>query len=556
MKDKPQSSIRLLPKWVKISALVILFFILAGIGANFYLNGLITRQLKKSVSSSSKGFYQLDYAKVQVNLFARSITIDNAVLKADSSLFTTMTAMGQSSPFLLEGKFPLLKIRGIHWMKFIFSKSLVAGELLMKSPAIVLRRFKSDSVEKNISDVQEDFQKNLRGLKINALTIADADLEYWYMQDDRVGPTVYHFKKLNLGIEDLQVNRKETDSMKNFSFDNVHFSFAEYEYRTGDSLYLMGVKNVNYLGAKKNITISQLFIRPRLTEKEHATKLPYQMEINDLSLENISLEGVDIISLVDQGKINVQNALIQAGHWNVFLSRIPPPPPSKKKVVPSQKLLGISSQISICTLNINKLQLNYREFNTDTRKTGEIKFVDIMGRATNVTNEKNRIQKNPHLEVDLTAKLMGTADFKAKFDFLLDDTTGKFTVDAQLGKMDATQLNPAFIPLKKVEIKKGTLDEMKCHGSGNQNMLKGNVGLLYHDLHVAILEKDKEADTLKRRSFISLVANILVKNDNPKEDEPIRKANNVVLKREPRKSYFNLLLMGLFTGIAKIVAPK
>ncbi|HYJ37962.1 MAG TPA: hypothetical protein VEV87_05075, partial [Chitinophagaceae bacterium] len=81
MKDKPQSSIRLLPKWVKISALVILFFILAGIGANFYLNGLITRQLKKSVSSSSKGFYQLDYAKVQVNLFARSITIDTAVLK-------------------------------------------------------------------------------------------------------------------------------------------------------------------------------------------------------------------------------------------------------------------------------------------------------------------------------------------------------------------------------------------------------------------------------------------------------------------------------------------
>jgi hypothetical protein len=107
-----------------------------------------------------------------------------------------------------------------------------------------------------------------------------------------------------------------------------------------------------------------------------------------------------------------------------------------------------------------------------------------------------------------------------------------------------------------VEIKKGVLDEMTCRGSGNQNALRGDVALLYHDLHIAVLEKDEESGGFKRKTFTSLAANILVKNDNPKKDEAIRTAKNIFLKRDPQKSYFNLLWMALFTGIGQIVAGK
>jgi hypothetical protein len=47
-----------------------------------------------------------------------------------------------------------------------------------------------------------------------------------------------------------------------------------------------------------------------------------------------------------------------------------------------------------------------------------------------------------------------------------------------------------------------------------------------------------------------------VKNDNPKEDEAVRVADKIVLKRDPRRSFFNMLWMSLFTGIVKIVSGK
>jgi hypothetical protein len=155
---------------------------------------------------------------------------------------------------------------------------------------------------------------------------------------------------------------------------------------------------------------------------------------------------------------------------------------------------------------------------------------------------------------NLDARLMGTGKFDARFDFLLSDPSGKFSVEARLGKMEGELLNPGFVALNKVEIKKGTIDELHCTGTGNESAIHGDVSLLYHDLHIAVMKRDNDADTMKRRSVVSMVANAFVINDNPKKDEPIRVANNISLTRDRRKSYFNMLWMALFEGIIKITA--
>jgi hypothetical protein len=270
----------------------------------------------------------------------------------------------------------------------------------------------------------------------------------------------------------------------------------------------------------------------------------------------VKLDDLDFGTLMDQGEIKIKNVMLGSGHWNIYLSRVPPLPPSRKKVVPSQPLLSVPNVVSIDTIHVNKFQLDYREYNTATQETGEVKFNDINGKVTNITNKKTVIEKDPHMVAILDARLMGRGKFNARFDFLLSDSNGKFSVDARLGKMEAELLNPGFIPLNKVAIKKGTIDELHCTGSGNEYAIHGDVSLLYHDLHIAVMGKDKDADTMKKKTVISMVANILVKNDNPKKDEPIRVANNISLKRDSRKSYFNMLWMALFTGVVKIASGK
>jgi len=320
-------------------------------------------------------------------------------------------------------------------------------------------------------------------------------------------------------------------------------------------MYLMEMNNFEYNSRNDKAVFSSFAIHPLLSESDYS-KLPFQKERNDLKFENITLQGLDILSLIDRGEIRMKQMKIGAGSWNVYLSRIPPLPPSRKEVVPAQKLMKIRVPLIIEEFQVENFQLKYKEFNTATKETGRVNFNDISGKIDHITNIISEINRNAHAKMAMRARLMNSGPFKANFDFLLNDVTGRFSVTASLGRMDATELNPGFIPLNKIEIKKGTIDEMSCSGSGNENFAKGDASLLYHDLHISIMGKDKNADTLKRKSLVSLVANIFVKNDNPKKGEPVRKAQNILIKRDPKRSYFNMLWMVLFTGIVKIATGK
>ena len=536
---------------IRIGIGFLVLVIVAGVIVNIYLNKFIANHLKSTVNDATKGLYSLNFQKVEVNVFTRKIVIRDAEISVDSSQIKKMLTTQIGPRFLLEGKFPTIELDQIHWMGFIFSKKLVAGALVLRSPKIILSQFntKMDST-KDESSIQ-----NVDAIKINNIQFDDGNVEYRHLKTNASAPTVYYLKKVRMDVSDVVLRNLSNPSGK-APFKKIELAITNYEFRTSDSLYFVGFHNLEYSSEKNEGKVAQLFIRPRLSEDAYAHKLPYQKERNDVLFENVTIENLQIDPLIEHGEVNIQNATIDSGHWNIYLNRVPPLPPSRNSVVPSQPLLKIPQGVSIDTLHINKFQLDYHEFNTATQETGEVKFNDITGSATNITNEKTVIAKKPHMVVDLHARLMGAGRFDAKFDFLLSDSSGQFSVEAKLGKMEGELLNPGFIALNKIAIKKGTIDEMHCIGKGNENGISGDVALLYHDLHIAVLKKDKEADTLKRRTVVSLVANVLVKNDNPMKDEPVRVAHNISVTRDHKKSYFNMLWMALFTGIIKIASGK
>jgi len=413
----------------------------------------------------------------------------------------------------------------------------------------------NDSVKLVSKGNKESLLQNMNGFKINNIHINRGNVQYQVVEDAKTISNKFRVEDITLEVKDLLAHQKSTDTVQKFSFDKVNLSVGAYEYRSPDSLYLIGIKNAAYSSTRQEVNISNIYIRPRLAESEYS-KLSYQKERNDISFENVRLNSLLVGPLINSGSINVKQAHIGSGHWNIYLSRVPPLPPARMKVVPSQPLLSLAKSVSVDTLHVQKFQLDYHEYNTATEETGEVRFNDVNGEVTNITNDSTRIAKSGHMVAELNAKLMGAGAFHARFDFLLSDKSGQFSVQARLGKMDAQLLNAGFIALDKVEIKKGTIDQMSCKGEGNESAIRGDVNLLYHDLHIAVMEKDKHADTMKRKTVISLVANVLVKNDNPKKDEPIRVANNISLKRDPRKSYFNMLWMALFTGIVNIASGK
>ena len=73
----------------------------------------------------------------------------------------------------------------------------------------------------------------------------------------------------------------------------------------------------------------------------------------------------------------------------------------------------------------------------------------------------------------------------------------------------------------------------------------------YSDLKVDVLKRGKKSNDVKKKGLKSLVANIIVKNNNP-GNGALREVNPHY-DRNVQKSFFNLVWKTIFTGMKKTV---
>ena len=97
-------------------------------------------------------------------------------------------------------------------------------------------------------------------------------------------------------------------------------------------------------------------------------------------------------------------------------------------------------------------------------------------------------------------------------------------------------------------IEEGHLNEMTFDLHGNDYSMNGTVKMLYENLDVALLEKDKGATETDKKFLTSLIANLIIKKSNPKGDDEVR-VQQVQLSRDINRSLFNLCWKTIFKGI-------
>ena len=98
--------------------------------------------------------------------------------------------------------------------------------------------------------------------------------------------------------------------------------------------------------------------------------------------------------------------------------------------------------------------------------------------------------------------------------------TGDFTMDLNVGAIDTSILNPITEPMGEFMIKKGTIQRGIAHVTGNNFKGGGKGELLYKDLYLVGLKKDKNKPSgIKKKSIVSFFGNVfLIKNNNPKKN--------------------------------------
>ena len=122
-----------------------------------------------------------------------------------------------------------------------------------------------------------------------------------------------------------------------------------------------------------------------------------------------------------------------------------------------------------------------------------------------------------------------------------------------LGKLDATKLNSVTVPMGPARIREGMINGLEFDLKGSDLSMNGDVTFLYENLKVSLLEKDdSDSGKLEKARTKTLLANTIIKNDNPKKKEEPRRAQPQ-LERDKNRSIFYLCWKTLFKGIISTV---
>ncbi len=140
---------------------------------------------------------------------------------------------------------------------------------------------------------------------------------------------------------------------------------------------------------------------------------------------------------------------------------------------------------------------------------------------------------------------------KGNFKFFLNNAEGNFVATGAIPAFDPLILNKISIPMAMIKVDGGKINSMNFRFTGNNHGAKGDFLMKYQKLKVDVLKRDKDTRQVKKRGFASMVANLMLRNDNP-DKKGLRKVSPGY-ERNIYKSFFNLVWKTVFTGIKETV---
>ena len=113
--------------------------------------------------------------------------------------------------------------------------------------------------------------------------------------------------------------------------------------------------------------------------------------------------------------------------------------------------------------------------------------------------------------------------------------------------MDGTVMNQSSETLGLFEVNSLSIKKLRAHIIANNYNAHSSVLFVYDDLKITALKKDDDSKQLKKRKFISFVANTFIINKSNKIDDA--QPEYVAYQRDPHRSFFSLIWKSLLQGI-------
>lgn len=519
----------------------------------------LVAKLQQLVYDGSDGLYRLDVDSFDIDLSDKTLDFTDAVLRYDTARLHYLDSLKKAPDDLYNIRFNTLHVDGITVDELIGSNSISVKGIFLDHPQMkvytVERSYNAAKRRQRDSlSLYNKIMGSLTHLSAEKIIIKDGSFQNTYNYSSRHPSS---FNGISVEMNDLLVDKTtEFDASRILFAKNLKITTKDYLYKTEDGLYNIKCSLIRYLSSNRRLEAYDVRAEPRLSEKAFTSAQQYQNERYDVRFQKVLFANIDWWSFINNKKLLAKELIIPGGTVNIYLDRsLPLDPSPQTDNFPHQLLMKMNMPVDIQKLTVKKINLVYKEFNPATGKAGTVYIDSISFTGNNISN--TRLSGNSRfITIDSKGLLMHKFPIAVKLSMDKQKTlAGNFKADVIVAAVnDKDPLNQVAEPLGGFLVKKGSMQGGEAKIEGDNNGAKASVSLLYQDLAVQPLKKDKNNPSkLKKKTLTGIIANLFViKHSNPSNGDAPRIAD-VTYVRKPNSSFANLIWKAILVGVLQTV---
>lgn len=516
--------------------------------------GPIKAKLAKMVHKASNGLYALNIKDLEIDVLKSTITAHDVTLIPDSIRQIVLEKYSELPDDILTVSVKKILIKGISPTDLLDSKNIDLSQIVIDSPDVLITHKKRIYNSKDTTTFYEKIAEKDETYSLDNLLLNQIRLTHKNLDKDNKMTILYN---LTAVLDDIKLDSETAKDSTRFFFAKDAVIYAKkYSTVTADKLYRFSIDSIALKPQQGNLEARAVKFEPLDSKNGFSDKHQFKTDMFNLYFEDAGAVNVNWWQLLSGEGLELDRVKLTGGYIQIYNdARLPSEGISKVGKYPHQLVNKAGFPINLKQLLINNIDVSYEEFNPVSDTFGKVEFKNTSGQISNVTNVPEIIAANNWMKMEASSLLMGKGQLKTQINFdLKNATAGNFTVDATVSTMDGKALNKASKGLGLVGIEDLTLDKLETHLKGNNNQANGTVTFLYHDLKIAALKTD--GDKFKKRALISFIANnFVVKSQHPQKGKPV-KVQQVTYKRDPNRSFFNLIWQSMAAGIIQTAKGK
>ena len=419
----------------------------------------------------------------------------------------------------------------------------IAFDRSIKAQKIYINRPEAEFVAGKRPDKKPNFDITKIYNKFNSIVVDTLYAGNIHLDIYRTGKNTLKLNNLDFKIIGLDTRNLQDDR---FPVKEITTGINDYTIYLKDSLYMLHAGRVEFAPDKNDIIVYNVEYRPTVGRYNFYKLFPYRKSATFLSCGKVTAHNFDIDEFALHRHISIGRLSVDRLSLNSYLNRSKPSDTSSIKPNLHEFIRKIPMRITIDTAVVSNSYISCEQLSPEAAVPGILTINNVSGRVINFTNDSASLRRDSVMTASIEGLLMNKSAIKADFKYFLNSPTDEFIVKAKTDTIFLPDMNPFLENALFARIDDGIMRSADIEFTSNNKSSTGVSVFRYNGLKLSVNKHDSVQP--KRRGLISMLANSLIRTDNPKHKFSRVKKGYIYTKPDPHKSFSSYWIQSVLSG--------